>query len=74
MDNKSTIALANNPIFYDRSKHIDTHYHYIRECIALKDVQVEYVKSQDQLADIFSKSLKHEDFIKLRNLLGMTKV
>jgi hypothetical protein len=72
VDNKSSIALAKNPVFHDRSKHIDTRYHYIRECIERKDVQVEYVKSQDQVADIFTKPLKHEDFIKLRGLLGMT--
>ncbi|MCF8701902.1 DDE-type integrase/transposase/recombinase, partial [Corynebacterium sp. MC-10] len=72
VDNKSALALAKNPVFHDRSKHIDTRYHYIRECITRKDVQVEYVKSKDQVADIFTKPLKQEDFIKLRSLLGMT--
>jgi hypothetical protein len=72
VDNKSAIALAKNPVFHYRSKHIDTRYHYIRECIERKDVQVEHVKSQDQVADIFTKPLKHEDFIKLRDSLGMT--
>ncbi|KAM1977528.1 hypothetical protein ACFX16_014315 [Malus domestica] len=73
VDNKSAIALEKNPVFHDRSKHIDTHYHYIRECIARKDVQVEYVKSQDQVADIFTKPLKQEDFIRLRNSIGVTR-
>ena len=73
VDNKSTIALAKNPVFHDRSKHIDTRYHYIRECITRKDVQLEYVKSQDQIADIFTKPLKQEDFVRLRNLLGIIK-
>ena len=66
------MALAKNPVFHDQSKHIDTRYHYIRECITRKDVQVEYVKSHDQVADIFTKPLKHEDFIRLRSLIGMT--
>lgn len=43
--NKSTIALVKNSVFHDQSKHIDTCYHYRRECIARKDVQAEYVKS-----------------------------
>ena len=73
VDNKSTIALAKNPVFHDRSKHIDTRFHYIRECITRKEVQVEYIKSQDQVADIFTKPLKFEDFIKMRYLLGVTK-
>ena len=72
VDNKSAMALAKNPVFHDRSKHIDTRYHYIRECITRKDVQLEYVKSQDQVADIFTKPLKQEDFVKLRSLLGIT--
>ena len=40
VDNKSAIALFKNPVFHDRSKHIDTHYHCIRECIIRKNVQV----------------------------------
>ena len=73
VDNKSTIALAKNPVFHDRSKHIDTRFHYIRECITRKDVQIEYVKSYDQIDDIFTKSLKYEDFARIRSLLGLTK-
>ncbi|KAL5866165.1 hypothetical protein ACOSQ3_003679 [Xanthoceras sorbifolium] len=73
VDNKSAIALAKNPVFHDRSKHIDTRYHYIRECIAKRDVQMEYVKSKDQIADIFTKPLGFEDFSRLRSLLGMVK-
>ena len=73
MDNKSTIAFTKNLVFHDRSKHIDTRYHYIRECIARKDVQLEYVNSHDQVADIFTKPLKQEDFTKIRSLIGVTK-
>ncbi|KAE8728448.1 hypothetical protein F3Y22_tig00004355pilonHSYRG00008 [Hibiscus syriacus] len=73
VDNKSAIALAKNPVFHDRSKHIDIRYHYIRECVARKDVEVEYMKSQDQVADIFTKPLTSEDFLRLRNLLGVTR-
>ncbi|KAH9697055.1 hypothetical protein KPL71_023445 [Citrus sinensis] len=72
VDKKSAIALSKNPIFHDRSKHIDTRYHFIRECIARKEVQIKYVKLQDQAADIFTKPLKKEDFVKFRSLLGVT--
>ncbi|KAK2988896.1 hypothetical protein RJ640_024965 [Escallonia rubra] len=71
VDNKSAIALAKNPVFHDRSKHIDTRYHFIRESIAKKQVQVKFVKSEDQDADIFTKPLNREVFEKLRNRLGM---
>ena len=73
VDNKSAISLAKNPMYHDRSKHIDTRYHYIRECITKQDLKLEYVNSQDQIADVFTKTLKKEDFIKLRNTLGIIK-
>jgi len=73
VDNKSAIVLANNPIFHDRNKHIDTRYHYIRECVSKKDVQLEYGKTHDQVANIFTKPLKREDFIKMKSLLGVAK-
>ncbi|KAH9667537.1 hypothetical protein KPL70_021079 [Citrus sinensis] len=72
VDNKSAIALSKNLVFHDRSKHIDTHYHFIRECITRKEVQIKYVKSLDQATDIFTKPLKQEDFVKFKSLLGVT--
>ncbi|KAL0410576.1 UNVERIFIED_CONTAM: Copia protein [Sesamum latifolium] len=71
VDNKSAIALAKNPVFHERSKHIDTKYHFIRDCISKKEVKLEYVKSQDQIADIFTKALKFDSFKKLRFSLGV---
>lgn len=54
--------------------HVDTLYHFIRECITRKEVQVKCVKSQDQVTNILTKSLKQEkqeDFVRFRNLLGV---
>lgn len=73
VDNKSAIDLAKNPVYHDRSKHINTRYHFIRECIARKDVQVIHTKTKDQLADIFTKPLKERDFSRLRMMLGVGK-
>ncbi|XP_028086227.1 uncharacterized protein LOC114287147 [Camellia sinensis] len=73
VDKQSTITFAKNPVFHDRSKHIDTRYHFVKECIAKKEVQLKFVKSHDQIADIFTKPLKYEDFTKFRTLLGVTK-
>ncbi|KAK3029746.1 hypothetical protein RJ639_038023 [Escallonia herrerae] len=71
VDNKSALALAKNPVFYERSKHIDTKYHFIRECVSKKEVELEYMKSQDQVADIFTKPLKIDVFHKLRMSFGL---
>ncbi|GJZ42978.1 ribonuclease H-like domain, reverse transcriptase, RNA-dependent DNA polymerase [Tanacetum coccineum] len=46
VDNKSAIALMKNPVFHGRSKHIDTKYHFIRECVEREDIQVEFVSGE----------------------------
>ena len=73
VDNKSTLALVKNLVFHDQSKHINTRYHFIWECIARKEVHLEFVESHDQVADILTKLLKYDIFNKLRTLLGVIK-
>ncbi|GLU18737.1 hypothetical protein SLE2022_350210 [Rubroshorea leprosula] len=73
VDNKSSIALAKNPQFHERSKHSDTRYHYVCQCVEDKVVQLIFVKSHDQMADILTKALKFDDFKKLRSCLGVGK-
>jgi hypothetical protein len=73
LDNKSTLALAKNPVFHGRSKHIDTRYHFITESIVKKEIQLKFVKTHYQVADIFTKPLKNDIFSKLRALLGVTR-
>jgi hypothetical protein len=60
VDNSSAIVLAKNLVFHNRSKHIDIRFYYLRYCIANKKVEVKYVKTQDQVADIFTKPLKYD--------------
>jgi hypothetical protein len=74
MDNKSTIALSKNLVHHDRSKHIDTRYHYIRERIEKGKVEVDHVGTKEQLVDIFTKALGHARFIDLRGAIGMVKL
>ncbi|KAL0320218.1 UNVERIFIED_CONTAM: Retrovirus-related Pol polyprotein from transposon TNT 1-94 [Sesamum radiatum] len=73
MNNKSAIALAKNPVFHDRSKHIDARFHFIRDCIANKEIEMEYDKTLDQVADIFTKALKKDRFQQLREMIGVVK-
>ncbi|GJY47612.1 retrovirus-related pol polyprotein from transposon TNT 1-94 [Tanacetum coccineum] len=70
VDNKSAIDLAKNPVYHDRSKHINTRYHFIRECIARKDVRVIHTSSEDQVADIFTKPLNEREFSRQIMMLG----
>jgi len=57
-DNQGSIAMARNWMTTSRSKHIEIRYHFIRECIERKELTVEYLRTNDQLADIFTKAVK----------------
>jgi hypothetical protein len=57
MVDKSAIALAKNPVLHDRSKHIDTKYHFIRDCVDGGRIKLEYVETARQLGDILTKPL-----------------
>jgi hypothetical protein len=74
VDNKSAIALCKNVVLHERSKHIDTKYHFIRECVKEGQLDVEYVRPEEQLADILTKALGFVRFIELRRLLGIIEV
>ncbi|GJS46051.1 ribonuclease H-like domain, reverse transcriptase, RNA-dependent DNA polymerase [Tanacetum coccineum] len=69
VDNKSAIALMKNPVFHGRSKHIDTKYHFIRECVERNDIQVEFVSGEYQKADILTKALPKIKFLTMRQLI-----
>ena len=71
VDNRSAIELSKNPVHHERSKHIDLRYHYIRECVELGRVDVVHVRTGDQVADIFTKSLGRSRFSELRHKLGV---
>jgi hypothetical protein len=74
VDNKSAIALSKNPVHHDRSKHIDTRYHFIRDCVERGEVEVDHVGTADQLADILTKALGRVRFVELRQQLGVIQV
>ena len=70
-DNNSTIQLSKNSVFHGRSKHIDIRFHFLRDLTRDKIVELSYCNSQEQVADIMTKPLKLEQFLKLRSMLGM---
>ena len=71
VDNKSAIQLMKNPVFHGRSKHINIRYHFIRECIENKQIQVDHISGEMQKADILTKALPRIKFIEMRNLIGV---
>ncbi|KAG7585873.1 Reverse transcriptase RNA-dependent DNA polymerase [Arabidopsis thaliana x Arabidopsis arenosa] len=74
IDNKSAIALAKNPVFHGRSKHIHKRYHFIRECVENELVDVEHVPGEEQKADILTKALGRIKFKEMRELVGIHDV
>ncbi len=56
-DNINSILLANNPVYHVRTKHIEVHYHFIREKVLVKEIDLIHVSTEDQVADIFTKAL-----------------
>ena len=71
VDNKSAITLMRNPVHYDRSKHIDVKFHFIRECCDRKLIDIEFVGTELQLGDILTKALGRVRFQELRGDIGM---
>ncbi|CAA7059939.1 unnamed protein product [Microthlaspi erraticum] len=70
-DNLSSIYLTANPASHKRSKHFETHHHYVRERVALGLLEVKHLSSHMQIADIFTKSLPITAFESLRYKLGV---
>lgn len=65
--NESAIKLAENPIFHARTKHIEIHYHFVRENVSSEEIDLRKVESAKQVVDILTK-LSHN-----LNLKGFTK-
>ena len=70
-DNQGAIFLGSHPIQESRTKHMDIRFHYIRECVELKKVELLYIPTDIQLADIFTKILSYPRFKILREKLGL---
>jgi hypothetical protein len=70
-DNESAIRMADNPVEHSRTKHIDIRYHFLREHQQRGDIEIAYVSTKEQLANIFTKPLDEKTFNKLRNELNI---
>ena len=65
-DNLGATYLSANPIFHVRTKHVEVDYHFVRDRVAKKEIQIRFVPFRDQLADVFTKPLPAAYFTAFR--------
>ncbi|GKD92004.1 hypothetical protein Tco_1371841 [Tanacetum coccineum] len=70
-DSKSEIAISCNPVQYSRTKHINIRYHFIKEHIEKGTIELYFVRTEYQLADLFTKAFPKERFEFLVHKIGM---
>lgn len=68
-DNVSAIALASNPLFHSKSKHIEVDYHFVSEKDVRCDLGIKFISGKDKYADILTKPLPRPPFVFLRGKL-----
>lgn len=61
-DNLSALMLASNPMFHAQMKHVEVDYHFIREKVTNRDIQLRQITTDDQLADLLTKALSSPRF------------
>ena len=72
-DNQSAIRLAENPVFHARTKHVEVHHHFLREKVLQGEILMKHVKTDEQVADLFTKSLSIGKFENFRHQLGIVQ-
>lgn len=70
-DNMSSIALAKNPVMHKRTKHIKIQWHFIRDLVANREIELVYVRTEEQAADMLTKAALKEVYDMGKLLVGM---
>ena len=70
-DSTSAISVAKNPVLHSRTKHIDVRFHFLHDHYEKGDIELRYIDTTHQLADILTKPLDQKTFVHLRGELGV---
>ena len=71
-DNQGAIRLSKDSTFHGCTKHIDVHFHFVRQTVSQDHIELQYCPTNDMIADIFTKPLARLKFEKFRSLLGVS--
>jgi hypothetical protein len=74
VDSKSALALTKNPIFHERSKHIQVRHHFIRGYLEEWSLKAGYINTKEQLADLLTKPLGRIMFLELCSKTGIVQI
>jgi hypothetical protein len=67
------VKLTENPVFHDKSKHIEVKYHYIRDMVQRGAVELQYISTNEQIANILTKPLSRVNYEYFRDKLGVLR-
>jgi hypothetical protein len=74
MDNQSAMTIARNPEFHDRTKHIEVRYHFLRQKVESEELELEYIPTGEQIADVLTKGLCREKHLKFSEGMGIRRL
>jgi hypothetical protein len=69
-DNTSAISVAKNTVFHKRMRHLEMRHHFLRDYVEKGDIEMRYIDTERQLADIFSKLIDASRFAALQGKIG----
>ncbi len=70
-DNQAAIKMGSNPVNHPRAKHIDTSYHYVRNKVEEGAIRLEYIPTDQMVADGLTKPLDASKFLRSRSVMGL---
>lgn len=73
-DNTNDVNMGKNPVQHKRTRHIDVRHHFLRDNVEKETICMQYCRTEDQIADIITKTMSKDQFVRNRLKLGMLKL